>query len=196
MDNDELLVFRESLPKNVRLYESIPALDFHHETKIADDTAKIIGPFIDIDCSGVNKYRTPVYKVFNSLFELKKHASRDKLHDVSAGCVLNVDNPPEYNYYKVANGNTNFNYLKQEESEDTKRRINAGKNRNCGKKDNKKDQGEFSWINKGKKSGSMAYTEDPNQISFIGHRETSIKVNIYQNLIIYTYIGYCKKYEL
>src|SRR5690606_31409880 len=114
MMEEELMVFRESLPKNVVLDSELSPSSFWHDTKIKDPTSNIIGPCLDLDCSGRNNKGEPVYRIFNSLFEFKKHAGRNSLHSLGVGSILNLQKPDGWSYIKVDNGNNNFIVLKED----------------------------------------------------------------------------------
>lgn len=111
-NDDELIKFRDKLPHNVLVDMSIFPDKFKHTCDIHDKTSFVIGPCIDIKCSGVNFKGEKVFRIFNSLFELKKHCSKDK-HEIAEGSILLLDKPNGYEFYKLVNGNTNFFFMKE-----------------------------------------------------------------------------------
>ncbi len=84
--DEELLRFREGLPRNVRLSESVSSSSlFKRNTEFCDGTTRAIGPCLDINCSGKNKEGKRIFRVFNTLFEMKNHGGNDKLHNLDQG---------------------------------------------------------------------------------------------------------------
>ena len=159
--DDDLLRFRETLPKNVFLEDVVSSSSsFREHTGFADGTARIIGPCIDIDCSGRDRDGKPVYRVFNSLFEMKKHAGRDKLHNLSRGCILNLEKPEGWEYYMIKLGAATYYYMREAE-------VGIGR---------KKIDSEKKGINKGNRAGGRADVPEKRgeDIHIIGHNSTSL----------------------
>lgn len=131
--DDDLLRFRDTLPKNVRLDKNIASSSFFkRDTDFSDGTTKVIGPCLDIDCSGLNYSGKPIYRIFNTLFELKKHGGRNKLHMLNMGCILNLEKPEGWQYYKIKNGNTTYYYMKKSEDDDNKPEKKKNKGNKAG----------------------------------------------------------------
>ena len=133
---------------------------FKLNTGFYDNTTRVIGPCIDIDCSGLNEKGKPVYRIFNTLFEMKKHSGNGKRHDLAMGCVLNLEKPNGWEYYLIKNGINKFYYLREIEAEDVQ----------------KKEKGKVRNANKGNKAGSMSQRPiiHSKSLSLIGHNSTTI----------------------
>ena len=96
-DTNQLLMFREELRHNIFVDRNIKSSKFEQETGIFDKTTTVMGPVIDIDCSGRNALGDRVYRVFNSLFEYKKHCCRNN-HYISEGSILRFKKPDNWSY--------------------------------------------------------------------------------------------------
>ncbi len=51
--------------------EEINSDGYYHDIKVNDTTCKIIEPCIDLECKGIDRKGVKMYKVNNSLLELK-----------------------------------------------------------------------------------------------------------------------------
>ena len=58
--------FRSELPENILIDKEIECKDFASELNMRDATLRSIGPCIDVDCSGWNKDKEYVLRVFNT----------------------------------------------------------------------------------------------------------------------------------
>ena len=109
-DDDRLMEFRESLPKNILSDMEIDANDIYSRYKIKNRTLMAIGPCLDLECSGLNEDGNMVWRVFNSLFEYRKHLIKSK-HTISDGCLVRFEKPDGYSYLKKTKGNIPFQYM-------------------------------------------------------------------------------------
>lgn len=121
--DEELVEFKQCLPHNVRIDMNIPPGKFKYMFDVHDRTSMVIGPCIDIDCSGMNVFGEKVYRVFNSLFELKKHCSREH-HDISEGSVLLLDKPEKYTIVELSKSGKKF-YLMKELKKNTQGKVSG-----------------------------------------------------------------------
>ena len=96
--------------KNIYISDNMPASDLYNKYDISGPCAKTLGPAICGGCSGLNGDKKPVYRVLNSAFTLREHAQQhvvDKVKQIPAGSMINIEVPDEYMLLKAHCGSFN-----------------------------------------------------------------------------------------
>ena len=88
---------RSSIQNNIVWDKDYETNDIYSQLGITDLTARALGPFIDVDCSGYDLNNNLVWRVFNSLYEFREHCRRNKCnHMLRNGCLFNFSFPSDH----------------------------------------------------------------------------------------------------
>ncbi len=105
--------FRSDLPENIICDIEVDPNQIYPKYKLKNQTLMAIGPCIDLECSGVNDEVKKVWKVFNSLFEYRKHLIKIN-HNMTHGFMAMFKRPNGYSFIKKSIGNIITYYMMEE----------------------------------------------------------------------------------